>query len=325
MVRSDADLPLFEHEETGRGQLADAFDDRFRCWNVLVGEILRQRPQREPSFDTRMTKESLQLGRECEFAVLEEVVERFDADPVSGQSQPLLSTIPDGHGKAAVQLRKEFEPFGLEQCRKGFVVRGGQRSTGQKSFPEIVEIVNLAVHHCPHIPTIAENCRTAFHRRLDDEKAIPETRVDTGGPDKTRFGEVGSAVTLSLHHSVQNGLVDRPFVPIHNAADAAHGVLSWRLNRHSLDWIKTCFSAVWEYEKPPWVSRKILVPGGRMFQSTPPRRGRPLPAALLDYLRGLLNCRMNGPDGRMRSNAGPAGSESYGCFLPLFKAVRSVI
>ena len=85
-------------------QLVDTLVDGIRGWNVGITQQQMQSFTTDITLPHRMLAQCLQFRAEQKSVVNQTIVERFFANPVSGQYQDFFMTIPECKGKHTVEF-----------------------------------------------------------------------------------------------------------------------------------------------------------------------------------------------------------------------------
>src|SRR5688500_9593370 len=86
----------------------NAGEHRLRRGNVFEREEVIQRFEIDPSFDGRVLEQSLDFRTEHETSALVPVVQRLDAESITGNEEPPAPNVPHGERKHAAQLVNAF-------------------------------------------------------------------------------------------------------------------------------------------------------------------------------------------------------------------------
>src|SRR5215831_17908915 len=134
-----------------RHQLPDSAKQRLVRTHIAEGEMLGEERILEASGDGGMLEQRLDLGGECEYLTVVEIVKRLDPQPVPRAKQGLRAFVPDGEGEHAAEMRDAIRAVLLVGVNDGFGVAAGlvMMTPGLERRTDIGVIKNFAVVNDP--------------------------------------------------------------------------------------------------------------------------------------------------------------------------------
>jgi hypothetical protein len=214
-VRSDGDVM------TGPQQL-DVGEQRAVGEDVLEREVLEQMRQAQARAERAVLEHRLDLRPEQEDRSEVGVVERLDAEAVTGEEQLGARAVPDREREHSVEaLDARGPPLGVRvEHDLGVGVRA-ERATGRRQLlAQLDEVVDLAVVGDPVAAVARPHRHRARGRRVDDRQPAvdqPDRAVRVLAPS------VRSAMGDHVAHPPQDLGRRRTARALEHARDAAHG------------------------------------------------------------------------------------------------------
>ncbi len=153
-------------------QLADVREDRERRRDGVEGEERLERVEVDVS-----VVERVELGGERQLAVCDAVVERFDAEPVTGEHEAAAVAVPDGDGEHPAQaLPQARAPLLVAVDERLGVAAGVEPVAGALELAgELAVVVDLPVLDDDDVSVLAGN-RLVAAREVDDREAAGRDR-----------------------------------------------------------------------------------------------------------------------------------------------------
>ena len=148
-------------------------------WDILIRQVLTQRDKVDFARNVREFSERFQFAREKETIRFEAVNERFLADAVASEEEPLARFVPDREGEHSVEFGEALESVLFVRLQENLDVglRAEDAPAAPKFLAQLDVVVNLAVKGQPDRLIRVDERLTARARKVDNRET-PMTESD---------------------------------------------------------------------------------------------------------------------------------------------------
>ena len=192
----------------GGRQLADRLEDGLGRRHVEQREIVGQRGDVQVARDPGHLENRLDLRREDEPVVVQQVVERLLADSVAGHPERLATLVPQGEDEHAAEALDGFLAPLFPGVHDHFGVGPGPEAMalGLQLGDQRLEVVDLAVERDPDRAVLVREGLLARRQVDDREPPMAEPDVPGSAVDVATQGRVAGDVALrprARRHAVE--------------------------------------------------------------------------------------------------------------------------
>ena len=218
--------PGLPDEQVAGRQLAALVEDRERCRDRVEGEEGLETVEVELA-----ARQRSQLRREGELGAVGTVVERLDAEAVTGEDESPAARVPDCDREHSTQPACEVRVPLLVRVHEHLGVAVGPETMARafELAAQVLVVVDLTVLH-DVARTVLVRDRLVAGLEIDDRET-PGGEADTGVDVLT--DAVGTAVGEGGAHRAQPVGIDR--APGRDSADSTHGLVLYG----RIDWRRT--------------------------------------------------------------------------------------
>ena len=207
--------------EAPRREHVHALEQRAVAVQVLEGQILGERGQRERAGSPAIGEQGLDLGAEHEALGVARDVERLRAEAVAGEKELTCLAVPDAEREDPVEpVEQALAPL-LPPVDEHLAVAlaAEPMSSGDQQAAQVPEVVDLAVVRDPDRLVLVGHRTTGRARQVDDREAPV---CESGGPVDQHALVVRTSMRDRSRRPAERDLVDRGAVATQHPDYAAH-------------------------------------------------------------------------------------------------------